>query len=316
MFLQIVKILLPIITALIVGISCRKYNLIDDAGINKIKNLLNEIILPVVLFNSFLFANYSLKSIVFVVSVLLSAILAYFIGCFLKRFVSNEYKDNFPEFVSTWEGGTLGISLCSLLLGIFGMQQMAIFDFGQALFLFGYIVPTLKIKDGLKVNSKQIFKLVFSSKAFDGIVLGVICGIFGFGKLISSYPISNTIYHGIVDMIMSPTNFLIMLMVGYSINIKKDLLKPVLLTCVFRLISMWTACALAYFIIFRFVPYDKKIFLVLLVAYSLPPTYSLPLFTSFKGNTKLQEYCSTVISFSTILALIIFVFISIYAQIN
>lgn len=315
MFLQIIKILLPIITALVIGIISRSFGILDESSIGKIKNILNEIILPVVLFNSFLFADYSLKSIVFIVAVLLSAVLAYFIGCSLKRFVSSEYRENLPEFLSTWEGGTLGISLCSLLLGIFGMQQMAIFDFGQALFLFGYVVPKLKIKDGLKVNSKQILRLVFSSKAFDGIVLGTICGIFGLGKLISAYPVSNTIYHGIVDMIMSPTNFLIMLMVGYSINIKKDLLKPVLLTCIFRLISMWAACVFAYFIIFRFVPYDKKIFLVLLVAYSLPPTYSLPLFTSFRGNKKLQEYCSTVISFSTILALIVFVFVSIYAQI-
>lgn len=316
MFLQIVKILLPIITALVIGIISRRFSLIDDLSIGKIKNLLNEIILPVVLFNSFLFADYSLKSIVFIVSVLLSAVLAYFFGCVLKKFVSSEYKEYFPEFISTWEGGTLGISLCSLLLGIFGMQQMAIFDFGQAIFLFGYLLPKLKIKDGLKVNSKQMIKLVFSSKAFDGIVLGAICGILGFGKLISASLTSNTIYHGIVDIIMSPTNFLIMLMVGYSINIKKDLLKPVLLTCVFRLISMWLACAFAYFVIFRFVPYDKKIFLVLLVAYSLPPTYSLPLFTSFRGNKKLQEYCSTVISFSTIFALIIFVFVSIYAQVG
>ena len=298
MFIQIVKILLPIVTALGVGVMCKKFSIVDDAAIGKIKNILNEIILPVVLFNSFLFADYSLKSIVFIAAILISAIFAYFIGLFISRFISERYKEYFPFFISTWEGGTLGISLCSLLLGTFGMQQMAIFDFGQALILFGYFVPCLRIKDGYKVSSKEILKLVLSSKAFDGILLGVLFGVLGLGKFIASYTLSSTFYHGIVDMIMSPTNFLIMLMVGYTININKELMKPVIITCGFRLISMWIACLVASLIIFRFVPYDKNILLVLLVAFSLPPTYSLSLFTSFKNDRHLQEYCSTVISFS------------------
>lgn len=304
--IQIIKVVLPIVVAFFIGIICKKYRIIDDNGNKQIKNLLIEMIIPFALFNSLISSTFSMKSLLYIFTIFSAMLLTYFLANICKRFYLKDYQKYFPEMMVTWEGGTLGISLCSLLLGQFGLSTMAIFDLGCAFVLFGIIVPILKVKDGTKFKPKDIIKLVLSSKAFLGIILGAICGALGLGKLIFGNEVLNAIYHGIFDIIISATNILIMITIGYSLKVNKALLKPVITTCICRLLFMSLAFLYSAFVIFRFTVFDKKTLFVLAIAFSLPESYGLPLFSDL-GN---KEYLSTTLSFMTIICLIIFVIIS------
>lgn len=314
MFLQIVKIVLPIVTTLGIGVYCRIGKIINNEGMEQIKNMLNDIIIPVVLFNSFLFAEYSTTSAVYICVGFVAMGIAYMISHFTKRFFLKEYQKYFPEHVTTWEGGTIGISLATLLLGKYGLQHMALLDFGCAVLLFGIIVPMLKVRDGQKVTPSTVLKVVFSSKPFSCACIGAVLGMLGVAKLIDANETASIFYHGIVDITISPINYIIMVFVGYSINITKDLIVPVLATVLARLIHMLLAFGIACGIMFTFVPFEKSILLVLMVAFSLPPTYSLQVFTNFGGNNHMKEYSSVSTSLITIFTLIIFIFVSIYAN--
>lgn len=315
MFLQIVKIVLPIITALCIGVYLRVSKTITEDGMDQIKAMLNDVIIPAVLFNSFLFADYSSTSAVYIFIGFGAMAISYFLSFFTKRFFLKRYQKYFSEHVTTWEGGTIGISLASLLLGTHGLQHMALLDFGCAVLLFGVIVPILKYKDGKKITPSTVLKVVFSSRPFTCACIGALLGMFGFAKFINTHEAVSIFYHGFFDIILSPINFLIMIFVGYSINITKELIVPVFATVFARLLHMSVAFGIACFVMFTFVPFDKKILLVLMVAYSLPPTYSTQIFTNFGGDKHLKEYNSVSTSFITIVTLILFVFISIYANV-
>lgn len=309
--LQIIKIILPILVAFIIGIVCKKQGVLDDNGNKQLKSLLLEIIIPFVLFNSLLSSNFSMKSLVYIGTIFSAMLIMYLLANFFKRFYIKEYQKYFPEMMVTWEGGTLGISLCSLLLGQFGLSTMAVFDLGCAFILFGIIVPILKVKDGTKCKPKDILKLVFSSRAFIGILLGALCGALGLGKIIFANEVLNTIYHGIFDIMSSATNLLIMITVSYSLTINKKLLKPVITTCICRIIFMSLAFFYSAFLITKLCGYDIKIIFCLAIAFSLPESYGYPLFSDFGDS----EYLSTTLSFMTVICLIIFVIISSVASI-
>lgn len=63
-------------------------------------------------------------------------------------------------------------------------------------------------------------------------------------------------------------------------------------------------------IIFKFIPYTKEQLCILILAYTLPASYGLTTFAKFEGH---NDYVATTVSFSTLLALIVFVGLTVFA---
>ena len=77
--------------------------------------------------------------------------------------------------------------------------------------------------------------------------------------------------------------------------------------------AMWAFCALSCLIIFRFVPYSKETMTALILAFSLPASYAIPMFGKFEGQ---RDYVSTTISFETVLTLIVFVALTVFVNVK
>ena len=74
---------------------------------------------------------------------------------------------------------------------------------------------------------------------------------------------------------------------------------------------MWAFCAVSCLIIFRFIPYSKETMVALILAFSLPGSYAIPMFGKFEGH---RDYVSTSISFSTLVTLLVFVGLTVYVN--
>lgn len=59
--LKIAQMVAPVIAMIGLGCLCRKKQYIDDKGLAGLKGLIGNITLPVVLFNAFLTASYSMR---------------------------------------------------------------------------------------------------------------------------------------------------------------------------------------------------------------------------------------------------------------
>ena len=137
-------------------------------------------------------------------------------------------------------------------------------------------------------------------------LLGIICGATGIGKLVLNSSVSG-IVTSVISMIAAPTSAIVLLVVGYELNMKRELMKKVLITVVTRLAIMAVLLVAVSAIVTGIFGYDKELEVALMVLYSLPAPFIIPMFADLGDDS---EYVSTTLSVNTVVTIILFVFIS------
>ena len=137
-------------------------------------------------------------------------------------------------------------------------------------------------------------------------LLGIICGATGIGKLVLNSSVGG-IVTSVISMIAAPTSAIVLLVVGYELNMKRELMKKVLITVVTRLAIMAVLLVAVSAIVTGIFGYDKELEVALMVLYSLPAPFIIPMFADLGDDS---EYVSTTLSVNTIVTIILFVFIS------
>ena len=145
--------------------------------------------------------------------------------------------------------------------------------------------------------------------AFRGVTLGIIVGVTGIGSLITASPVS-PIFSAVIEMITLPTSGMILIIVGYELSMRRDLIIPVVKTLVFRTIVMGVLLCAVSLIIFQVVPFDKQLFMALILLFSLPAPFVIPLYADVESE---GIYISNTLSMGTLITILIFVGLSVYA---
>ena len=137
-------------------------------------------------------------------------------------------------------------------------------------------------------------------------LLGIICGATGIGKLVLNSSVGG-IVTSVISMIAAPTSAIVLLVVGYELNMKRELMKKVLITVATRLAIMAVLLVVVSAIVTGIFGYDKELEVALMVLYSLPAPFIIPMFADLGDDS---EYVSTTLSVNTVVTIILFVFIS------
>lgn len=307
MQLQVIQMVLPVLIMIGVGYLCNRKQIFDMNGLKGLKALLGEILLPVMLFNAFFTASYSIRVVVVFLVVYLGFGLAIAIGFALRRFVK-PYGKFLPFLLASGEGGMLGYALYGLIAG--SQTGFAAVDLGQTVFAYTIWLGLLTAVDGGKVEAKGLLKNMFSNKCFLGMALGIILGAFGIGELVMNSWVGG-IVSSVISMFTAPIGAIVLLMVGYELNLKADLFLPVLKTILFRLVIMVGLLIISNFIIFGIFPFDKELEIALMVLYALPAPFIIPIFSDVGKD---GEYVSTSLSVHTLVTVVLFIFIVIYSM--
>lgn len=305
--LSVLEMVLPVIIMILLGYSCRIFGILSKEGLAGIKNVISYITLPVVLFKAFYTASYSLDSLLLFAVIFISCSLALCCGFLLNRFVADSKL--MPYLLSGFEVGMLGYALYGLLVGSDRLQYMATVDLGQVLFVYTVYLTLLKNATGQKPTIKNMLKEMCKNPAFRGVVLGIIVGITGLGKLIVSSPLGG-IFTESIEMITLPTSGMILIVVGYELSMRKDLICPVAKTILFRTVVMGALLCLSAFVVFRIIPFDKNLFMAMILLFSLPAPFIIPLYADVESE---GIYISTTLSMNTLVTILIFIGLSIYA---
>ena len=101
-----------------------------------------------------------------------------------------------------------------------------------------------------------------------------------------------------------------LLTVGYDINLKRDLLVPVTKTILLRLLVSGVLLLFSNLIVFSLFPFDKELEVALMVLYSLPAPFILPIFAEAGED---GEYVSTSLSVYTLVTVALFAAIVVYS---
>ena len=301
--LSVLEMVVPVIVMLLIGYFCRVSGILTKEGLNGVKSVISNVTLPVVLFQAFYATSYSLDSLFMFSVVFISCLLALGCGFLLNRFIPNSKL--MPYLLSGFEVGMLGYALYGLLAGPDRLSYMATVDLGQVLFVFTIYLTLLKNATGQKPSLKEMCK----NPAFRGVTLGLIVGVTGLGNLITASPVS-PIFSAVIEMITLPTSAMILIIVGYELSLRKDLIVPVVKTLVFRTVVMGVLLCAAALIVFQVMPFDKQLFMALVLLFALPAPFVIPLYADVESE---GVYISNTLSMGTLITILIFVGLSVYA---
>lgn len=304
--IPVLEMVLPVIVMLFLGYLCRAKNLVTKEGLAGIKSVISNITLPVVLFKAFYTTDYSLRSVLGFVIIFTSCVLALLAGYALNRFVAQSKL--MPYLMSGFEVGMLGYALYGLLAGTDKLSYMASVDLGQVLFVYTVYLTLLKNATGQKTDVKGILLSMIKNPAFQGVAIGIIVGITGLGGFISASPVGG-IFSEIIEMITLPTAGMILIIVGYELSMRRDLVGPVVKTIAFRVAVMAVLLCISAFIMFSLLPFDKNLFMAMVLLFSLPAPFIIPLYADVESE---GVYISTTLSMNTLVTIFIFILLSVY----
>ena len=306
MGLRVVEMVLPVLLMIGIGYFCNRRQIFDMNGLKGLKALLGDIMLPVVLFNAFFTASYSLRVVVVFLVVYLGFGAAIALG-FLLRPLVKPYGKYLPFLVASAEGGMLGYALYGLITG--SQSGFAAVDLGQTVFAYTVWLGLLTSVDGGEVKAEKLLKNMISNKCFLGMVFGIVLGAAGVGNVVMNSA-AGGIVKSVVSMITAPVSAVVLLMVGYELNLKKELFLPVLKTIVLRLVIMGALLLVSNLVIFRIFPFDKELEIALMVLYALPAPFIIPIFSDVGKD---GEYVATTLSVHTLVTLAIYAAIVVYS---
>ena len=297
---------LPVLVMIGIGFFCNKKQIFDMAGLKGLKDIIGGVMLPVTLFNAFMTAEYNLRVVVVFLVVFAGFGAAIGIGFLLRPFVK-PYGKFLPFLLASAEGGMLGYALYGLIVG--NQSGFASVDLGQTVFAYTVWLGLLTSVDGGKVEPKALLKNMFSNKCFLGMAFGIMVGAAGIGSLIMN-SVAGGIVSSVIRMITTPVSAIVLLMVGYELNLKMELIVPVAKTIFFRLVIMAVLLIASNLIIFSIFPFDKNLEIALMVLYALPAPFIIPIFSEVGGD---GEYVSTSLSVHTLVTVVLFVVIVAYS---
>ncbi len=301
MITEILSKVLPVLVMIALGRLCETKQIINDEQHAGLKAIVGDILLPVVLFQAFFTADYGKRMLLVFVLVFVGYGAALAAGYALRRFVK-PYDRFMPLLMTSAEGGMLGYALYALLCGADQTKTYAMVDIGQTVFAYTVFLTALKAAGGEKMTPKFIMKNIVTNKGCIGMLSGIVLGALGVYRAIDGTA-AGEIVSSLLSFITAPTSALILIIMGYQLHVSKQLLRPVLTTMGLRLGVLAVVCAAVSGILFAVIPFDKGLLLALILQYTLPAPFIIPLYADLGDDA---EYVSTTLSLGTVLAVLLF----------
>ena len=301
MITEILSKVLPVLVMIALGRLCETKQIINDEQHAGLKAIVGDILLPVVLFQAFFTADYGKRMLLVFVLVFVGYGAALAAGYVLRRFVK-PYGRFMPLLMTSAEGGMLGYALYALLCGADQTKTYAMVDIGQTVFAYTVFLTALKAAGGEKMTPNFIVKNIVTNKACIGMLSGIVLGALGVYRAIDGTA-AGEIVSSLLSFITAPTSALILIIMGYQLHVSKQLLRPVLTTMGLRLGVLAVVCAAVSGILFAVIPFDKGLLLALMLQYTLPAPFIIPLYADLGDDA---EYVSTTLSLGTVLAVLLF----------
>ena len=234
--MEVLEIVLPVLAMIILGILCRKWKLLDQSGVNNMKTLVTNIMLPVAIFHALATAEYSGKIGILVLIMFVMLLISFGAGFWMKRFMDEPYKKYLPFLVCIYEGGMMAYPLYTSLCGSENLSQIAVLDIAGLLFGFSVYMGMLgQTENGEKINAKSLFYSALRTPAFIGTVLGIIAGLTRMITRLLDSPFGNC-YLSVENILTTAITPIILIVVGYSMELAPELISPCLKTILLRVL--------------------------------------------------------------------------------
>ncbi len=297
--IAVLVIVIPVIVMIGVGYILRKKQIVSPEGITGMKSLLMNVCIPATMFKTFYATKFSWQVIVLVVIMFCVTLLAFQFGkLFQKLFKSRQ--ELFPYLTTTFEGGMMGYALFTLLFGSDNLYHIALLDLGNALVLFPIYCTQLRMRqDGTETSPGEVVRNMITPiniAMFSGIIISVI----GLGQVISASSFG-TVLNETLSFAGGPTSALILIIVGYGLDLTGIKWGETLSTIFSRVIVMGVLGVCVFFLTGVLFPDDLIYRYAAVMFFCLPATYVMSVYPKDQEE---GSYVGTVLALYTVITII------------
>lgn len=286
------KIIVPLVLLILLGVYCRKKKILTVDSVLSIKALVTKIMLPILIFNILATTEYSFDSIAIFGVAFLCLALALLLGFKTRGFMA-QYGTYSPFLMSCSETGMVGYALLTALLGSDNLSYLATMDLASTLFGFTIFITLLSTQTGGKQSASDTIHNMLHTPSLIASILGIIASLCGLGTYMEHSQVG-LIYKEVISSFTTPMSSLILITIGFDLVLDKKLIRIVTRTILSRFLIMGLMLAMAVFFVFRFTGYDKIILVSLIIFFTLPPTFVVPIYVKEKDQANFVSTCISV----------------------
>lgn len=306
--MKVLEIILPVLVMILLGMACRRLKLLDQHGINNMKVLVTQIMLPVAIFHALATAWYNKETGILVGIMFVMLVISFGIGFLLRPLMTERYRKYLPFMVSVYEGGSMAYPLYTSLCGAENLSQIAVLDIAGLLFGFSVYMGMLgQVENGDKIDGKKLFISALHTPAFIASVLGIIAGLTGVVQKILAGPFAGS-YTSVENILTTSITSIILLVVGFSIEFERKLFGPCIKTIVLRIL-LQAAMIAGVLLAVHYIVGDHLLLNLAIISYmSAPATFSMQTFLKSEDGS---AYVSTTNSLYCLVSILVYVIMAI-----
>ena len=295
--MDVLRMVLPVLAMVGIGMLCRSRKLISREGVNALKRVVVDITLPASLLNAFATTEYTLMDLAIPLMMFLACLVAWALGRAAGRVL--RLNSRFVPFLTTgFEAGMLGYALFGMLRGGGHTAEFARVDLGQVLFVFTLYKVLLGLESREKVHAGQLLREMALSPIIIAIAAGVLLGATGLYRALIPSGASGLL-SACAEFIAAPTGAIILLTIGYDLVLSDipwmSTIKVVALRFAIMMLLRWALIAAL-----RLLWPAVSLTAAINVMFILPPPFVLPVFADDPAQ---RVYISSALSISTLAAI-------------
>ena len=307
--MKVLEIISPVLVMIILGILCRKWKLLNKNGIDSMKALVTNIMLPVAIFHALATSDYGAETAKLVGIMFIMLVVSFGIGFLMKPLMTENYRKYLPFMVSVYEGGSMAYPLYTSLCGQDNMSQIAVLDIAGLFFGFSIYMGMLgQTENGEKINVKNLAVSAVKTPAFIASVLGIIAGLTGVIKLLLASP-AGGIYTSVESILTTALTAIILIVVGFSMELTPELFEPCVRTIVMRIVLQAVMIVCVLLAVHSFIGSNKLLDLAVITYMSAPATFSMQTFLKREDGS---AYVSTTNSLYCIVSVVVYMILAFF----
>ena len=306
--MDVLQIVMPVLVMIILGMLCRKWKILTGEGVANMKVLVTNVMLPVAIFHALATAEYNKETGILILIMLIMLIVSFSLGFVLKPFLKGKYQRYLPFMVSVYEGGLMAYPLYTSLCGSENLSHVAVLDIAGLLFGFSIYMGMLgQVEDGGKIDVKKLFSSAIRTPAFIASVLGIMAGFAEISIILLDSPFGG-VYQSVENILTTSVTAIILLVVGYSMELNANLLKPCITTILIRMILQGVMMAGVLFAVHSLVGDSQIVNLAIITYMSSPATFSMQ---TFMKDEEGSAYVSTTNSMYCLVSILVYIILAV-----
>lgn len=306
--MDVLQIVMPVLVMIILGMLCRKWKILTGEGVANMKVLVTNVMLPVAIFHALATAEYNKETGILILIMLIMLIVSFSLGFVLKPFLKGKYQRYLPFMLSVYEGGLMAYPLYTSLCGSENLSHVAVLDIAGLLFGFSIYMGMLgQVEDGGKIDVKKLFSSAIRTPAFIASVLGIIAGLSNIIIILLDSPFGG-VYQSVENILTTSVTAIILLVVGYSMELNANLLKPCITTILIRMILQGVMMAGVLFAVHSLVGDSQIVNLAIITYMSSPATFSMQ---TFMKDEEGSAYVSTTNSMYCLVSILVYIILAV-----